>query len=195
MFDETIDTDAIELLPAAHFDGEIVEIKSYREVSRALRLLNGEKLLGFDTETRPTFTANSLVHHKTALLQIAAENMVFLFRLPYCGVISDLAALLSNPNVVKVGVAVRDDIKGLQEYRSFYPSGFVDLQMMTEPLGIKEKSLKKIAAIVLNIRISKGQQLSNWDNHELTPAQRHYAALDAWACREIYLKLRDCLRK
>lgn len=166
---------------------------SYKS-SKALGYLAGETLLGFDTETRPTFVSNNGKPHRTSLLQLATDNMVFLFRLPFCGINSGLMGLLSNQEVTKVGVAVRDDIKGLLTYRSFSPAGFIDLQSMAEPLGVKEKSLRKLAAIFLTLRLSKGQQLSNWDKRVLSSAQQKYAALDAWACREIYLKLINNLK-
>jgi ribonuclease D len=191
MYPETISAELIEQLPLAIFEGEIVEVKTYREAVHALQELAQEKLLGFDTETRPSFTPQQAQQHKTALLQLSSHNKAFLFRLPWCGLSKRLVALLSDPNVLKVGVAVKDDIRGLQAYRAFKPAGFVDLQMLTESLGIKEKSVKKVAAIVLNLRVSKGQQLSNWEHYDLSPAQCQYAALDAWICREIYLKLRN----
>ena len=190
MFCETVTPEVIEQLPIAVFPGEIIEVNSVREAYRAVAFLNQESLLGFDTETKPSFTPNSGKGHKTSLLQLATHDKAFLFRLHSCGITSRLAALLSNPKVFKVGTAVKEDIKGLQRYRTFMADGFIDLQSMTEPLGIKEKSLKKMAAIVLNLKLSKAQQLSNWDHKELTPAQRNYAALDAWICREIYLTLK-----
>jgi len=189
MYCETVNSQDIEHLPAAVFKGEIMEITTPREANRALIQLSQETLLGFDTETRPNFIPHQSGRYKTALLQLASKDKSFLFRLPYCGVTPSLATLLSNPKVLKVGAAVRDDIRGLQAYHTFTPAGFIDLQAIAEPLGIKEKSLRKLAAIVLNLKLSKGQQLSNWDHRVLTPAQLHYAALDAWICREIYLKL------
>jgi len=191
MFCDTVDSQMIEQLPIALFHGEIIEVKTPLEASEALYHLEGETLLGFDTETRPTFSPQHGKHHKTSLMQLATQERVFLFRLPYCGVTNRMVTLLSNPCVLKVGVAVRDDIRGLLAYRSFIPAGFVDLQEMAEPLGIKEKSLRKLAAIILNLRVTKGQQLSNWDNRIFTQAQRKYAALDAYISREIYLKLSE----
>jgi len=193
MFCETITPESIESLPMAIFSGEIIEVTTPQEVDQAVIQLSQEKLLGFDTETRPCFVANQSSHHKTALLQLAAYDKSFLFRLPYCGITPYLATLLSNPKVLKVGAAVRDDIRGLQTYRTFTPAGFIDLQTIAQGLGIQEKSLRKMAAIVLSLRLSKGQQLSNWEHQVLTPAQLHYAALDAWICREIYLKLKSPL--
>lgn len=189
MFSDTIDSETIEQFPIAVFDGDIIEVKTPSEVNRALEQLERETLLGFDTETRPCFSSHAVGRYKTALLQLASSGRAYLFRLSCCGIPSRLVALLSNPGVLKVGVAVRDDIRGLLVYRSFSPAGFVDLQKMAEPYGIKEKSLRKMAAIILNLKLSKGQQLSNWDNRFLTSAQRQYAALDAWISREIYLKL------
>jgi len=189
MFGETVSPEAIEQLPLALFKGVIMEIRTSQEVGQALAELSKESLLGFDTETRPNFSPHPESRHKTALLQLASGHKAYLFRLPYCGIPIELAALLGNPKIVKVGAAIRDDIIGLQVYRTFKAAGFVDVQMMAESRGIKEKSLRKMAAIILQTRISKGQQLSNWENKELTEPQRRYAALDAWVCREIYLKL------
>ena len=191
MYPETITTEAIESLPIAFFHGEIVEISTPGAANKALQELKQEILLGFDTETRPSFTPLQGRLHKTALLQLATGNKAFLFQLPWCRVSSGLVKLLSNPNILKIGAAVRDDIRGLQAYHPFCPAGFIDIQTMAESQSIKEKSLKKLAAIVLHLRLSKGQQLSNWENRELTPAQRQYAALDAFICREIYLKLKN----
>jgi len=191
MYCETISPESIEHLPVAVFRGEIIEITTPEEADRAVIQLSQETLLGFDTETRPNFIPNQSSRHKTALLQLATHNKSYLFRLLYCGITPRLTELLSNPNILKVGAAVRDDIRGLQAYRPFAPAGFIDLQTITVSLGINEKSLRKMAAIVLNLRLSKGQQLSNWEHQVLTPAQLHYAALDAWICREIYLKLKS----
>ena len=189
MFFEPVSPETIEQLPLALFTGRIVEVKTPRAAVKAAKELSQETLLGFDTETRPNFTPHTANRHKTALLQLASGRMAFLFRLAYCGIPDALASLLANPDVLKIGAAIKEDIRGLQHYSSFMPLGFVDVQSLTEAVGIQEKSLKKLAAIVLQIRLSKGQQLSNWENRVLTPAQCQYAALDAWVCREIYVKL------
>ena len=98
--------------------------------------------------------------------------------------------LLSSDRVVKAGVAIRDDIRVLRQLRHFTPGGFVELQNIAPEYGITDKSLRKLAAIVLSVRISKAQRLSNWEAKQLTPAQQLYAATDAWIGREIYLKLK-----
>jgi ribonuclease D len=125
-----------------------------------------------------------------ALLQLSGQSRAFLFRLHQLGVPQKLADLLSNKGVLKIGAAVRDDIRGLQEYNKFEPGGFVDLQKMTEDFGIEEKSVRKMSAIILKKRVSKSQQLSNWENFKLSPAQMKYAATDAWICCEMYNRLK-----
>ena len=100
-----------------------------------------------------------------------------------------LCSLLANPKVVKVGAAIHDDIRGLQKHQDFRPAAFVDLQKIVCEWGIRDKSVKKMAAIILGIRISKTQQLSNWEAESLSEGQCKYAATDAWVCREMYLEL------
>ena len=55
--------------------------------------------------------------------------------------------------------------------------------------GIRDKSVKKMTAIILGFKISKAQQLSNWEAETLSEAQQAYAATDAWVCRQMYIKL------
>jgi Ribonuclease D len=192
MFCETLSTEALEQLPLAAFSGHTEVIDTLKKAEEAVALLEAEKVLGFDTETKPCFVARPRgAKSQPALLQLSNGHVAYLFRLQDIGVSVRLAELLARPDIVKVGVAVRDDIRGLQSYRKFNPSGFVDLQQMAEEYGVMEKGLKKMTAIVLGFRISKGQQLSNWENTHLTPAQQQYAATDAWVCYEIYRKLQE----
>ena len=94
-----------------------------------------------------------------------------------------------NPGIVKVGAAIHDDVRGLQKYAGFKPQNFVDLQNIVWEYGIRDKSVKKMAAIILGVKISKAQQLSNWEAETLSGSQLRYAATDAWVCREMYLRL------
>ena len=190
MFCETLSTEALEQLPLAAFHGKTVVIDSLEKAEQALTSLEQEAVLGFDTETKPCFVARPRGQKsRPALLQLSNGQTAYLFRLMELGLPARLAALLARPDIVKVGVAVKDDIRGLQSYRKFTPAGFVDLQELTEAFGVKEKGLKKMTAIILGFRISKGQQLSNWENAHLTPAQQQYAATDAWVCYEMYRRL------
>ena len=142
----------------------------------------------FDTETRPCFSA-SQPRYGVALLQLSSHDRAFLFRINNMGMHRRLCNLLSNDKVMKVGAAVTDDIRGLQKYSSFTPRAFVDLQKMVGNYGIKDRSVKKMTAIILGFRISKAQQLSNWEAETLSESQVKYAATDAWVCREMYVRL------
>ena len=191
MFQICISPDEIAALELASFPGEIVVVEEDGPVmEQAVRYLRRQKVLGFDTETRPTFSPDQ--HSSgTALLQLSGSGKAFLFRLKKCGLPRSLAAVLSNPSVVKVGAATLDDVRGLQKITSFKPKGFVDLQNIVWEYGIRDKSVKKMAAIILGVKISKAQQLSNWEAEKLSEGQRRYAATDAWVCREMYLMLQE----
>ena len=189
MYIETITPAELEKLEYASFPGKIQVIDSVgAEFNRAIAYLRSQKIIGFDTETRPCFTQNQ-PRYGVALLQLSGPEKAFLFRVNKIGMHRRLCNLLANPKILKIGAAVHDDIRGLQKLRDFNAGGFVDLQKIVWEWGIRDKAVKKMSAIILGYRISKSQQLSNWEADELTEQQCKYAATDAWVCREMYLKL------
>ena len=143
-------------------------------------------MLGFDTETRPSFTKGRI--NQVALLQLSTDTDAFLFRLCKIGIPKSLLSLLADPNILKVGAALKNDIDVLKRSAKIRPCGFIDLQDVAQEYEIKNLGLCKLAGIVLGVRISKSQQLSNWENNILTEAQQRYAATDAWMCYMIYEK-------
>lgn len=189
MFKISILPEEIEKLPSGAFPGEIHIIeKPGLEYAKAIAYLMSQKVIGFDTETRPVFAAN-MPHHDVALLQLSGPDKAYLFRVNRLGMRKLMCSVLSNPEIIKVGAAVHDDVRGLQHYRRFEARNFVDLQKIASEWGVRDKSVKKMSAIILGCRISKTQQLSNWEAEELSRSQQLYAATDAWICREMYLKL------
>lgn len=179
----------MEALDFASFPGKIYVIDSVgAEFNRAIAYLRSQKIIGFDTETRPTFSQDQ-PRYGVALLQLSGPDKAFLFRVNKMGMHRRLCNLLASEKVVKVGAAIHDDIKGLQRKHDFQPGAFIDLQKIVCEWGIRDKSVKKMAAIILRFRISKTQQLSNWEAGSLSEAQCKYAATDAWVCREMYLRL------
>lgn len=189
MFQICISPDEIATLELASFPGEIVVVDEPGPVmDQAVHYLKKQTVLGFDTETRPTFSPEQ---HSggTALLQLSGGGKAYLFRLKKCGLPRALASVLASPKVIKVGAATLDDVRGLQKITPFNPKGFVDLQNIVWEYGIRDKSVKKMTAIILGVKISKAQQLSNWEAEKLSEGQQRYAATDAWVCREMYLKL------
>ena len=192
MFQISISPEEIGRLELASFPGEIHVIDTLgEEFGKALSYLKHQKVIGFDTETRPTFSPDQR-SNGTALLQLSGAEKAFLFRIKKMGGIPRrLCAVLANPNIVKVGAAIHDDVRGLQQFAGFQPQQFVDLQKIACEYGIRDKSFKKMAAIILGFKISKAQQLSNWEAEQLSESQQRYAATDAWVCREMYLKLQQ----
>ena len=189
MFIESITPEQLEKLEYASFPGKIQVIDNVgAEFNRAISYLRSQKIIGFDTETRPTFTPNQ-PRYGVALLQLSGPEKAFLFRINKMGMHRRLCSLLANPKVLKVGAAIHDDRRGLQKHTEFKPASFVDRQKIVCEWGIRDKSVKKMAAIIMGIRISKTQQLSNWEADVLSESQCRYAATDAWVCREMYLKL------
>lgn len=189
MFAKSVSTEDIYQLPLAAFEGEIVVVDKVDSTFHdAIRYLSSKKVIGFDTESRPTFSADQKPYG-VSLLQLSGAEKAFLFRVKETGLHRRLASLLANPKIIKVGAAVHDDLHGLQKLQDFKPAGFVDLQRIVGDYGINDKSVKKMAAIILGVRISKTQQLSNWEAEHLSEPQQRYAATDAWICREMYKKL------
>lgn len=189
MFTRSIDSDQLHQLEFVSFPGKIQVIDSVgAEFNRAVAYLRSQKVIGFDTETRPCFSQHQ-PRYGVALLQLSGPEKAYLFRVNKMGMHKRLCSLLANDKVIKVGAAIHDDIRGLQKLKDFNPASFVDLQKIVWEWGIKDKSVKKMSAIILGFRISKTQQLSNWEADVLSEQQCKYAATDAWVCREMYLKL------
>ncbi len=186
-YSESINDGDLRKLPLLQFDGRVTLVDTLDKFRRAMRDIGQPEILGFDTETRPAFKKGR--RYKVALLQLADAHRAWLFRLNMIGLPAELAGLLSDKNIIKTGVAIRDDIKALRALTPFEPHGFLDLQSVVADHGIKELGLKKLSAIILGYSISKSQQVSNWEAPALTEPQQRYAATDAWVCRLIYLAL------
>ena len=176
--------DLIQWLPLAAFGGEVIVVDTPEKVEEAVAYLSKQPAVGVDTESRPSFTRG--VHYPTALLQIATEERCYLFRLTHVGMPQALADLFANPKITKVGLAFKDDIAGLRRRRDFKPANCIDLQTIVPKYGILDMGLQKIFAICFGRKISKAQQLTNWENSHLTPDQARYASTGAWATLLIY---------
>lgn len=181
------DKHQIAALPKASFEGRIVVILNEKEAEKAVDYLLSQPLLGFDTETRPSFTKGR--RYKVALLQVSARDICFLFRLNHIGIPDAILRLLTDDKVKKVGLSWQDDLNSLYRRKKFQCAPFVELQTYAKEIGIEDMSLQKLYANVFGQKISKSQQLSNWENDVLSEAQKAYAAMDAWACLQLYEEL------
>lgn len=182
-----IDKNLIQELPLTSFEGEVIIVDVPEKVKDAVEYLNQFAVLGVDTEARPSFKRG--VHYPTALVQVATLERCYLFRLTHVGMPKELAEIFANPAICKVGLAFKDDLNGLRRRRDFKPANCVDLQSIVCKYGIMDLGLQKIFAIIFGKKISKAQQLTNWENSHLTPEQAKYASTDAWATLSIYLEL------
>jgi ribonuclease D len=184
---KSITEEELQNLPLTSFEKEIVLIDNDEQINEAFRYLNRQKILGFDTETKPAFKKGQ--KNGVALLQLASADKAFLFRLNKLNLNGNIRRILSNQNITKVGVAIRDDLIALKRKSNFQPQSFIELQELVKKFGIQSFSLQKLSAIVLGVRISKSKRLSNWESETLNEAQLKYAATDAWIALEVYKSL------
>lgn len=178
------DKATINALPLVEYPHKINVILNEYETERAVEYLLTCDVLGVDTETKPAFRRGQ--NHKVALLQVATRDQCFLFRLNHLGMPQSLIKLLSNRMVPMVGLSWHDDIISLHRRAEFTPGWFIDIQDIIGNLGIEDKSLQKLYANLFGEKISKRQRLTNWEADVLTDKQKEYAAIDAWACINLY---------
>jgi len=183
----TITNEEINELPLGAFEGKVSVIIDTDKVEKAFAEIRKHRMVGFDTETKPVFVSGH--SNKVALMQIALPEKVFLIRLNQTGMSKAIVDFLQNESILKAGVALRDDIKGLQKLHHYHPGGFVELAHLSKEAGLQVESVKKLTALLLGFRISKSAQTSNWEAETLNEKQISYAATDAWVCLEIYKKL------
>jgi ribonuclease D len=183
-FFNLVEDEFVKSLPVMSFPGIINVIDDPAGFDAIKHALKNEKLLGFDTETKPTFKKGR--YHQVALLQLSTSDQAFLFRLNKVHLPKFIIEVFEDKEIIKVGVALKDDLNALKKVIPFEPEGFIDLQPFVKQFGIEDNGLKKLVANVLGFRISKKSQTSNWEQEELSREQLEYAATDAWVCRQIY---------
>lgn len=184
LFKQNITNEEVNELPVKSFSGEIYYIDTPEKLAKVLPLIKKESVLGFDTETRPSFKKGQV--YEVSLLQLSSSSTAYLFRLNKIGFPKEIKKIMASDKVLKIGVAIRDDILSLKKLNNFNEKGFVELQQYVKDFGIDDNGLKKLTANILGFKISKRQQTSNWEAEVLTEAQVQYAATDAWVCYEIY---------
>ncbi len=171
-------------LPAARFPGKVVMVDKDDQIPSVAEALNAETIIGFDTETKPSFRRGQ--SNNVALLQLSSHTTCYLIRLNHLGLPESIKRVLENPDILKIGVSIHDDFHNLHKISNVNPKGFVELQSYVKDYEIQDNSLSRIYGILFGQRISKGQRLTNWEASELTVRQQEYAALDAYACILIY---------
>ena len=185
----SIEKEKINEMPLAEYsDRPIYVVDTMSQVNAAVAHLRKHALVGFDTETRPSFKRGE--HHKLALIQLATPSACFLFRISKLKSIPlKLKEYMEDERCVKVGLSTHDDISQMQRVNKMQPARFIEIQQLVKQYRITDLSLQKIYAILFGQKISKSQRLTNWEADALTPSQQRYAAIDAWACIDIYNRL------
>ena len=189
MYRRKLRSEEINALPIVRYEGEVRLVRSEGELAEALDLLAREDLLGFDTETRPSFRKGRI--NQPSLIQLAASDRIFLIQLAFAPFGAGLASLLSDAKIIKAGVGIGDDMRELGKLYPFEGAGAVDLGDLARSLKLPTQGLRNMAANLMGWRISKGPRCSNWSLSDLSPRQIAYAATDAWIGRELYLKMRE----
>jgi ribonuclease D len=185
----TISREDLANLPIRRYEGRIVVVATPQELEEARSDLQAETVVGLDTETRPAFRKGE--HHLPCLVQVATARAVYLFQLRRTETHPLLANLLADPRVIKAGISLKDDLRALKQVFPFEEKNMLDLGTVARRAGLGQTGVRNLAGILLGFRIPKGTKTSNWAARELSPAQIVYAATDAWACRELYLRFRS----
>ncbi len=187
MFPLSITKAEIMELPLSSYTGKVVIANNEQQIASAMAEINRAKVVGFDTEARPTFKKGQI--RNVSLIQVATDQKVYLLRIKESGLTDELIDFLEDDQLIKVGIGLEDDYNLLRRLRPFRPDGFLDLNPQMKELGANSIGARNLAAMILEIRISKSAQTSNWENEVLSQKQIRYAATDAWICLEIYNKL------
>ena len=176
-------------LPIRRYEGRVCLVATPQDLEQALADLGQESIVGLDTETRPAFRKGE--SHLPSLVQVATARAVYLFQLRRSEFHPVLAGLLSEPRTIKAGVSLKDDLRALKQVFAFAEKSMLDLGLVARSSGFGQTGVRNLAGILLGMRIPKGTKTSNWAARELSPSQIAYAATDAWACRELYLRFRS----
>ena len=188
-FARTITPEEINALAIRRYEGEVRLVATREEMAHAAADFSQERVVGFDTETRPSFRVGE--SHPPALAQAATARAVYLFQLQRMDFAGVLEPLLSSHKTAKAGIGVGEDLRQLRKTFAFAPAAIVDLGAVARRHKLEKSSVRALAALFLGIRIPKGAKTTNWAARQLSPQQIAYAATDAWVCREIYLKFEE----
>jgi len=176
-------------LAIRRYEGRVRLVASPEDLEEARSDLRQETIVGLDTETRPAFKKGE--SHLPCLVQAATARAVYLFQLRRTEVFPVVAELLADPRVVKAGVSLKDDMRALKQVFAFEEKNLLDLGLIARRSGLGQTGVRNLAGILLGFRIPKGTKTSNWAVPQLSAAQIAYAATDAWACRELYLRFQS----
>ena len=188
-FVKRISREEMNQLPIRRYEGSVYVVARHPDLQHAMRDILQESVVGFDTEARPAFSPGE--SYPPSLVQFATASAVYLLQVQQQDLHGAMAEVLSSQKIIKVGVSVTDDIRNLKKLVEFDERSVVDLGKIAKRHGLKQTGVRNLAGIFLGARIPKGAKTTNWAVRRLTPQQIAYAATDAWACRELYLRFKE----
>ena len=187
IFKKYVSKEDVKNYSIENFSGKIIIIDRQEDIVESCLYLKKQKIIGFDTESKPTFKKG--VTSKVSLVQFSTEDCAFLFRINKTGLDNSIIDIICDKKIKKIGIAIHDDIKALQRIKEFEPNNIIDLNQLALKLGFESIGAVKLSILILGFSISKSARLSNWEQINLTNSQIEYAATDAWICNMIYNKL------
>lgn len=182
-----ISKEELASLPLFRYEGPIHLIRTDAELVHHITDLRREKVIGFDTETRPSFRRGQ--NYLPTVIQMATADATYIIQLAGLEATGLINVILSSPDILKTGIALDQDLIKLKERFPFAERSILDLGRLAARQKIAKTGLRNLAGLLLGYRISKQAQVTNWAANELTPAQIQYAATDAWISRELFFAL------
>lgn len=173
--------DAIHVVAGAH------------QAETALGELMGAGLVGFDTESKPTFHKGQ-VSEGPHVLQFATVDKAYIFQSHCAGSHAAIVELLKSTELTKIGFGLGGDLHQISQRFGIRPGSIVDLDRSFKKLGYRNAvGAKSAVALLFNRRFMKSKSVttSNWAMKELNERQLLYAANDAYAALKVYHALRD----
>lgn len=169
----------------------IIVVSNKEEAIDAVSELMQYSVLGFDTESKPTFKKGE-VSSGPHLIQLSCLSKTFIFPSLFPDVISEVAKVLANSNIKKVGFGLSDDKKALINKFSIKVENTVELSSKVKKFtGVKQNvGARAAVAMLFGQRLTKSAQTSNWAAFPLQDYQLLYAANDSYSalCVEIEIE-------
>jgi len=186
---QEISREEMSELPIRRYEGPVRLVAALPDLERAMEDICQESVVGFDTETRPAFRPGE--SYLPSLVQFATAGAVYLLQVQQQDYSAAMREIFSSDKIIKAGVSVAGDLLNLKKLFEFEDRAVVDLGKVAKRHGLKQTGVRNLAGIFLGTRIPKGAKTTNWAARRLTQQQISYAATDAWACRELYLRFKE----
>lgn len=172
--------------------GAITLVSNQEQAESALIELSAESVVGFDTESKPTFRKGEL-SEGPHVFQFSTMEKAFVFQTHVETSQSVIQELLTNARLTKIGFDLRGDLRQISQKFNITPASTTDLGRSFRQLGYRNTiGASAAVAMLFKRRLHKAKSIttSNWATTRLSEAQLLYAANDAYAAICVYHALR-----